>query len=123
MVGSGEAGVDEAGLGCLCGAVFAAAVILPVDFHHRLLDDSKKMTPKHRYALREVIEQQAVAWAVAEVSPDEIDRINILNASFRAMNLAIDKLTVAPTRLLIDGNAFRTDNATEHHCIIGGDGL
>lgn len=123
LYGDLEAGIDEAGRGCLCGAVFAAAVILPPEFYHPLLNDSKKMTERQRYELREIIEERAVAWAVAEVSPAEIDEINILNATFRAMNRAIDSLNVKPSRLLIDGNRFRTDNATEHHCIIGGDAL
>lgn len=118
-----EAGVDEAGRGCLCGAVFAAAVILPDDFYHPLLNDSKKMTEKHRHTLREIIENNALAWSVAQVSAAEIDQINILNATFRAMNMAIDQLKIKPTRLLIDGNRFRTENPTEHHCIIGGDAL
>lgn len=123
LYGTGEAGVDEAGRGCLCGAIFAAAVILPDDFYHPLLNDSKKMSERHRYELRPIIEQQALAWAVAEVSPQEIDQINILNATFRAMNHAISGLHIAPTRLLIDGNRFRTDNPTPHHCIISGDAL
>lgn len=123
LLGTGEAGVDEAGRGCLAGAVFAAAVILPDDFYHPLLNDSKKMTEKQRYELRKIIEAEAVAWSVAEVSPAEIDRVNILNASFTAMNKAISALEIEPTRLLIDGNRFRTENPAEHHCIIGGDAL
>lgn len=123
LYGAYEAGVDEAGRGCLCGSVFAAAVILPEGFYHPLLNDSKKMTSKDRYELRAIIESRALAWAVADVTPSEIDRVNILNATFQAMNKAIDSLSIKPERLLIDGNRFRTDNPTEHHCIIGGDAL
>lgn len=118
-----EAGVDEAGRGCLCGSVFAAAVILPEGFSHPLLNDSKKMSNKNRYLLREVIEREAVAYAVAEVSAQEIDRINILNASFRAMNLAIAKLQTTPSHLLIDGNRFKNESDITFDCIIGGDAL
>ena len=102
-----EAGCDEAGRGCLAGAVYAAAVILPKDFRNDLLNDSKQLTGHQRYALREVIEREAVAWAVGVVSPQEIDEINILNASFLAMHRAIDQLIVRPQHLLIDGNRFR----------------
>ena len=101
-----EAGCDEAGRGCLAGAVYAAAVILPHDFRNELLNDSKKLTEKQRYALREVIEREALAWAVGVVTPEEIDRINILNASFLAMHRAIDQLKIRPQHLLIDGNRF-----------------
>lgn len=123
LYGPLEAGVDEAGRGCLCGPVFAAAVILPDGFSHPLLDDSKKMSSKNRYALRQVIEREAVAWAVAEVSAARIDRINILNASFEAMNLAIAKLTTTPSHLLIDGNRFKNESGINFDCIVGGDGL
>ena len=102
-----EAGCDEAGRGCLAGAVYAAAVILPHDFRNELLNDSKKLTEKQRYALREVIEKEALAWAVGVVSPEEIDKINILNASFLAMHRAVDQLNVRPQHLLIDGNRFK----------------
>lgn len=117
-----EAGCDEAGRGCLAGPVFAAAVILPRDFCNEQLNDSKQLTEKQRYALREVIEKEAIAWAVAEVSPAEIDRINILNASFAAMTRAVQRLAVTPQSLLIDGNRFRTELAIPYHCIIKGDG-
>ena len=102
-----EAGCDEAGRGCLAGPVFAAAVILPKDFSHPTLNDSKQMSEKNRIALREVIETTAIAWCVAAVSPLEIDEINILNASFLAMHRAVDGLSIRPESLLIDGNRFR----------------
>ena len=102
-----EAGCDEAGRGCLAGSVYAAAVILPQDFRNELLNDSKQLTEKQRYTLREVIEKEAVAWAVGVVSPEEVDEINILNASFLAMHRAIDQLKVRPEHLLIDGNRFK----------------
>ena len=102
-----EAGCDEAGRGCLAGAVYAAAVILPTDFKNELLNDSKQLTEKQRYTLREVIEKEALAWAVGVVSPEEIDKINILNASFLAMHRAVDQLNVRPQHLLIDGNRFK----------------
>ena len=101
-----EAGCDEAGRGCLAGAVYAAAVILPKDFKNELLNDSKQLTEKQRYALREVIEKEAIAWAVGIVSPEEIDEINILRASFLAMHRAVDQLSTRPQHLLIDGNRF-----------------
>ena len=102
-----EAGCDEAGRGCLAGAVYAAAVILPKDFKNELLNDSKQLTEHQRYALREVIEKEALAWAVGIVSPEEIDKINILNASFLAMHRAVDQLKMRPQHLLIDGNRFK----------------
>ena len=117
-----EAGCDEAGRGCLAGPVVAAAVILPPKFKNTILDDSKKLTEKKRYALREIIEKEALAWAVGIVSPEEIDKINILNASFLAMHRAIDQLKVKPEQLLIDGNRFNPYNNIPHHCIIKGDG-
>ena len=117
-----EAGCDEAGRGCLAGPVFAAAVILPAGFRNELLDDSKKLTEKHRVELRTIIENEAVAWAVATVDAKEIDEINILNASFLAMHRAIDKLTVKPEYLLIDGNRFKPYKGIPHHCIVKGDG-
>lgn len=117
-----EAGCDEAGRGCLAGPVFAAAVILPPDFENELLTDSKKLPEKHRDFLRTIIEQEALAWAVAAVDNLEIDRINILNASFLAMHLALDKLNIIPKLILVDGNRFKTYNEIPHQCIVGGDG-
>lgn len=117
-----EAGCDEAGRGCLAGPVFAAAVILPKDFKHASLNDSKQITESTRLALREVVQQEAIAWAVAKVDVLEIDEINILNASFLAMHRAIDQLTTQPTSLLIDGNRFNSHPTIPHHCIIKGDG-
>lgn len=117
-----EAGCDEAGRGCLAGAVYAAAVILPHDFRNELLNDSKKLTEKQRYALREVIEREALAWAVGVVTPEEIDRINILNASFLAMHRAIDQLKIRPQHLLIDGNRFNKHADIPHTTIVKGDG-
>ncbi len=117
-----EAGCDEAGRGCLAGPVFAAAVILPSDFSNDLLNDSKQLSEKHRKALRIVIEKEAITWAVAQVDPKEIDKINILNASFLAMHRALDQLKKLPTSLLIDGNRFKPYKNISHHCIIKGDG-
>lgn len=117
-----EAGCDEAGRGCLAGPVFAAAVILPPDFENELLDDSKKLTEKQRYELRPIIEKEALAWAVEMVSNEEIDEINILNASFLAMNKAIQKLKITPGHLLIDGNRFRPQTKIPFTCMIKGDG-
>ena len=117
-----EAGCDEAGRGCLAGAVYAAAVILPPDFRNELLNDSKQLSEKQRYALRPVIEQEAVAWAVGIVTPEEIDRINILNASFLAMHRAIGQLAVTPQHLLIDGNRFKPYPGIAHTCVVKGDG-
>ncbi len=117
-----EAGLDEAGRGPLAGPVFAAAVILPDDFAHDMLDDSKKLTAKRRYALREVIIKEATAWAVASVSPSEIDRINILNASYKAMCMAVKSLSAKPELLLVDGNRFRSDLDIPFECIVKGDG-
>lgn len=117
-----EAGCDEAGRGCLAGPVFAAAVILPTDFRCEELNDSKQLNENKRYYLREIIEEQALAWAVARVSPGEIDKINILNASFLAMHRAIDKLKTKPDSLLIDGPRFNPYKTVRFHCIIKGDG-
>ena len=117
-----EAGCDEAGRGCLAGAVYAAAVILPKDFENEELNDSKQLTEKQRYKLREVIEQNALAWAVGVVSPEEIDKINILNASFLAMHRAINSLKIRPEFLLIDGNRFNKYEDIPHQTIIKGDG-
>lgn len=117
-----EAGCDEAGRGCLAGAVFAAAVILPPDFNNEDLNDSKQLSEKKRYALRPVIEQEAIAWAVGIVTPEEIDKINILNASFLAMHRAIEQLTTRPEHLLIDGNRFTPYPGIPHTTVIKGDG-
>lgn len=117
-----EAGCDEAGRGCLAGAVYAAAVILPPDFKNEMLNDSKQLTEKQRYALRSVIEESALAWAVGIVSPEEIDQINILNASFLAMHRAIDQLKIRPEYLLIDGNRFNPYPNISHTTIVKGDG-
>ena len=117
-----EAGCDEAGRGCLAGAVYAAAVVLPVDFQNELLNDSKQLTEKQRYLLREVIEREALAWAVGVVTPEEIDQINILNASFLAMHRAIDQLKVRPEHLLIDGNRFKKYGNLPHTTVVKGDG-
>lgn len=118
-----EAGSDEAGRGCYAGPVFAAAVILPKDFYHPLLNDSKQVSAENRERLRPVIESAAIAWAVASVDNDEIDQINILRASFKAMHLAIEQLNPQPKLLLIDGNRFVTYKKLRHHCIIKGDGI
>ena len=117
-----EAGCDEAGRGCLAGAVYAAAVILPPDFQCELLNDSKQLTERQRYQLRPIIEQEAVAWAVGVVTPEEIDKINILQASFLAMHRAIDGLQVRPQHLLIDGNRFRKYKDLPHTTVVKGDG-
>ena len=117
-----EAGCDEAGRGCLAGPVFAAAVILPETFQNELLNDSKQLTEKRRYALRPIIEQEALAWAVGIVMPEEIDRINILKASFLAMHRAVDQLKVRPQHLLIDGNRFTPYTDVPHTTIVKGDG-
>lgn len=117
-----EAGCDEAGRGCLAGAVFAAAVILPPDFHHPLLNDSKQMTEKQRDLLRPIIEREAVAWAVEAVSPARIDEINILNASIEGMNLAAMRLDPRPQFLAIDGNRFHSLCGLPFQCVIKGDG-
>ncbi len=117
-----EAGCDEAGRGCLAGPVFAAAVILPANFENDLLNDSKKLSEKQRYSLRPIIEQQALAFAVGIVDNHEIDRINILNASFVAMHRAVAQLKLKPDHLLIDGNRFKTYPEIPHTCIIKGDG-
>ena len=118
-----EAGLDEAGRGCFAGPVFAAAVILPTDFHHPLLNDSKQLQEKERDLLRQLIEKESIAYAVAAVDNDEIDIINILQASFKAMHKALDKLQIIPEVLLIDGNRFTTYKTIPHHCIIQGDGI
>ena len=117
-----EAGCDEAGRGCLAGPVFAAAVILPPDFSHPLLNDSKQMSPRNRDLLRGIIEREAVAWQVVAVPPSRIDEINILNASFEGMTLAVEGLRVRPEFLAIDGNRFRTRLDIPYSCIVKGDG-
>ncbi len=117
-----EAGCDEAGRGCLAGPVFAAAVILPGKFENEILNDSKLLQEKDRDELRLIIEQEAVAWAVASVDNHRIDEINILNASFLAMHLALDQLKKVPELLLIDGNRFQPYKKLRHECIIQGDG-
>ena len=118
-----EAGCDEAGRGCLAGPVVAAAVILPSNFRNEILNDSKKLTKKKRYALRPIIEKNALAWAVGVVDNKEIDEINILNASFLAMHRALDQLGKLPDSILVDGNRFTAYNKIEHHCIVKGDGI
>lgn len=117
-----EAGCDEAGRGCLAGPVFAAAVILPEGYTNELLNDSKQLSEKRRDSLRPIIERDALAWAVGIVTAEEIDRINILNASFLAMHRAIDALEVRPEFLLIDGNRFKPYSGIGHECIVKGDG-
>jgi ribonuclease HII len=117
-----EAGCDEAGRGCLAGPVVAAAVILPKDFKHPLLNDSKQLSEKQRNNLKPIIEQHAISWAIGIVDNNEIDQINILNASFLAMHRAIDQLNQKPQHLLIDGNRFRRYGNTPHTCIVKGDG-
>ena len=116
-----EAGLDEAGRGCYAGPVFAAAVILPNNFYHPLLNDSKQVNKANREILRKVICSDALAWSVAQVSPAEIDRINILQATYRAMHKAISGLTIQPEMLLIDGNRFRPYPSIPHVCMIKGD--
>lgn len=117
-----EAGCDEAGRGCLAGAVYAAAVVLPSDYCNAELNDSKQLSESRRYALREVVQRDALAWAVGVVTPEEIDRINILQASFLAMHRAIDQLQVRPEHLLIDGNRFRPYPDIPHTTVVKGDG-
>tara|TARA_B100001758_G_C18358738_1_gene584335 strand:+ start:117 stop:698 length:582 start_codon:yes stop_codon:yes gene_type:complete len=116
-----EVGCDEAGRGCLAGPVVAAAVILPKDFKNKLLNDSKKLTELQRNKLRPIIESEALNWAVGIVSPKEIDKINILNASFKAMHLAISQLKKKPELILVDGNRFNNYKDINHKCIIKGD--
>lgn len=120
--GKVEAGCDEAGRGCLAGSVYAAAVILPPDYHNDLLNDSKQLTEKRRYALREAIQRDAVAWAVGVVTPEEIDNINILNASILAMHRALDQLAVRPEAVIVDGNRFKPYGNVPYSTIVKGDG-
>ncbi len=117
-----EAGCDEAGRGCLAGPVFAAAVILPADFSNPILNDSKKLNEKQRYALREIIQEEALAWAVQTVNQVEIDSINILNASIKAMHLAIGELKLIPKFIIVDGNRFKPVENIPHKTIVKGDG-
>ena len=117
-----EAGCDEAGRGCLAGSVYAAAVILPPDYQNDLLNDSKQLTEKKRYQLREIIERDAVAWAVGIVTPEEIDKINILNASILAMHRALDQLKVRPEAIIVDGNRFKPYHQLPSTTIVKGDG-
>jgi ribonuclease HII len=120
--GKVEAGCDEAGRGCLAGSVYAAAVILPEDYQNDLLNDSKQLTEKKRYQLREIIQRDAIAWAVGIVTPEEIDKINILNASILAMHRALDQLKVRPEAIIIDGNRFKKYQDLPHTTIVKGDG-
>lgn len=117
-----EVGCDEAGRGCLAGDVFAAAVILPKDFSNELLNDSKQLKEKDRYILREIIEKEAIDWAVAFTTYEEIDKINILNASILAMHRAIDKLKIRPEHIIVDGNKFKPYKDIPHQTIVKGDG-
>ena len=117
-----EAGCDEAGRGCLAGSVFAAAVILPKDYTNEELNDSKKLSETMRYKLRETIERDALAWAIGIVTPEEIDKINILNASILAMHRALDKLKLRPENIIVDGNRFKPYNNTPYTTIVKGDG-
>ena len=121
-IGKIEDGCDEAGRGCLAGSVYAAAVILPDNYQNDLLNDSKQLTEKRRYQLREIIERDAVAWAVGIVTPEEIDKINILNASILAMHRALDQLKVRPEAIIVDGNRFKPYNNIPHTTIVKGDG-
>ena len=120
--GKVEAGCDEAGRGCLAGSVYAAAVIFPEDYQNDELNDSKQLTDKRRKLLREIIQRDAVAWAVGIVTPEEIDRMNILNASILAMHRALDQLTVRPEAIIVDGNRFKPYQQLPHTTIVKGDG-
>lgn len=122
IFGVNEAGCDEAGRGCLAGPVVAAAVILPDDFHHPLLNDSKQLTEKRRDLLRPIIEKEAIAWCVAQCSPEEIDHINILQASILAMHRALDGLSVRPGHIIVDGNKFNPYPGIDHQTFVKGDG-
>ncbi len=117
-----EAGCDEAGRGCLAGSVYAAAVILPEDYKNEALNDSKQLTAKRRYELREQIEHDALAWAVGVVTPEEIDEINILNASILAMHRALDQLTLRPEAIIVDGNRFKPYHFIPYTTVVKGDG-
>lgn len=117
-----EAGCDEAGRGCLAGSVYAAAVIFPEDYQNAELNDSKQLTDKRRHQLREIIERDALAWAVGIVTPEEIDKINILNASILAMHRALDQLQVRPEAIIVDGNRFKPYRQLPYTTIVKGDG-
>ena len=117
-----EAGCDEAGRGCLAGAVYAAAVILPPDYQNELLNDSKQLSERQRYQLRDIVERDAISWAVGIVGPEEIDKINILNASILAMHRALDGLQVRPEAVIVDGNRFKKYGQLPHTTIVKGDG-
>ena len=117
-----EAGCDEAGRGCLAGPVFAAAVIFPLNYENELLNDSKQLTEKQRYELRPIIERDALAWAVDMVTPQEIDKINILNASFLAMHRALDQLRMQPQHIIVDGNRFKPYRSIPYITVVKGDG-
>jgi ribonuclease HII len=117
-----EAGCDEAGRGCLAGAVYAAAVILPPDYQNELLNDSKQLSERQRYQLRDIVEHDAISWAVGIVGPEEIDKINILNASILAMHRALDGLQVRPEAVIVDGNRFKKYGQLPHTTIVKGDG-
>ena len=117
-----EAGCDEAGRGCLAGAVYAAAVILPPDYQNELLNDSKQLSERQRYQLRDIVERDAISWAVGIVGPEEIDKINILNASILAMHRALDQLQVRPEAIIVDGNRFKPYHDLPHTTIVKGDG-
>lgn len=119
--GAMECGLDEAGRGCLAGAVYASAVILPEDFHHPLLHDSKQLTERQRELLRPIIEQEALSWSIGLCTPQEIDELNILRASHLAMHRAVEALTIRPERLLVDGNRFTPYTGISHECIVKGD--
>lgn len=120
--GKVEAGCDEAGRGCLAGPVFAAAVILPADFRNNLLNDSKQLTEKNRYLLREIVQKEALAWAVGYYDNTEIDEVNILNASIFSMHRALEQLTITPEHILVDGNRFKPYRDIPHTCVVKGDG-
>lgn len=117
-----EAGCDEAGRGCLAGAVYAAAVILPQDYENQLLNDSKQLTERQRYELRPIIERDAIAWAVGIVTPEEIDKINILNASILAMHRALQQLNPQPLHIIVDGNRFKPYDNIPYQTVVKGDG-
>lgn len=118
-----EAGLDEVGRGCFAGPVYAAAVVLPKEFYHPMLNDSKLLTKEEREYMRPIIERESIAYSVSSVNNDEIDRINILQASYKAMHLALNKLSHKPDILLVDGNRFKPYKKVPHHCIIKGDGI
>ena len=122
LINTIEAGCDEAGRGCLAGAVYAAAVILPLDYHNDLLNDSKQLTERQRYLLRPIIERDAIAWAIGIVTPEEIDKINILNASILAMHRALEQLQPQPQHIIVDGNRFKPYRDIPYQTVVKGDG-